>query len=87
MKKEMKECGCGILIPVNQDSCYGCWRRKDRKKNSKLYDKDRMFPANGRTPSTQGVHNHTSYFYKDLNKDFTVDDLPVPEPNFEEEQC
>lgn len=48
----MKECKCGIKIPVNQDECYGCWRRKDRKKNPKLYEKDRMFPANGRTPST-----------------------------------
>ena len=72
---KMKLCKCGIRIPIDQDSCYICWRREDRKKNPKFYEKDRMFPANGPTPNTIGPIKT----YKDINKDFTVDDLPVPQ--------
>lgn len=72
MKQEMKECKCGILIPVNQDSCYGCWRRKDRKKNPKIYRRDLMYPLNDPTPSTIDFIKR----FKDVNKDFTIDDLP-----------
>ena len=69
-----KLCKCGIRIPVDQGSCYMCWRRKDRKKNSKLYEKDRMFPTNGPTPGT--IDKSEIHRFKDINKDFTVDDLP-----------
>ena len=70
----MNKCKCGIKIPDGQDACYGCWRIKDRKKNPKLYEQDRMFPANGQTPSTVGPIKT----FKDIDKDFTVDDLPIP---------
>lgn len=69
----MKECKCGIKIPANQDKCYGCWRRRDRKRYPKLYEQDRMFPANGQTPSTVDFIRT----WWDVNKDFTVDDLPM----------
>ena len=64
----------GIDIPDNQASCYGCWRRKDRKKNPELYEKDRMFPANGPTPNTVDFIRT----WRDVDKDFIVDDLPEP---------
>lgn len=70
----MSKCKCGIIIPDGQDSCYGCWRRKDKKKNPKLYEQDRMFPANGQTPSTIDFIKT----FKNIDKDFTVDDLPIP---------
>ena len=74
MKKEMKYCKCGVCILVGQDACYGCWRIKDRKKNPKNYRRDLMYPANGRTPSTIDFIKR----FKDVNKDFVVDDLLTP---------
>lgn len=71
MEKQLKDCKCGIKIPVGQDECYACWRRKDRKKNPELYEKDRMFPANGRTLSTVGAVVR----WREID-DFVVDDLP-----------
>lgn len=40
---------CGCEVPKGQDLCYSCWRRRDREANPELYQKDRMFPANGKT--------------------------------------
>lgn len=42
---------CGCDVPVGQDLCYGCWRASDRLANPRNYDKDPMFPANGKTHS------------------------------------
>jgi len=81
MSTRDKPCKCGIKIPEGQDECYMCWRRKDKKKNPKLYEKDRMFPANGRTPSTiEPIVRHRKI------DDFTVDDLPVAEPLIDEKE-
>ena len=76
--KMKNKCKCGIIIPDGQDMCYGCWRIKDRKKNPKNYRRDLMYPTNGQTPSMIGIHNSNACFFKDIDKDFTVDDLPVP---------
>ena len=42
---------CGCIVPKGQDMCFRCWRTEDRKENPRNYDKDRMFPANGKTMS------------------------------------
>ena len=42
---------CGCELPKGQDMCFRCWRIEDRKKNPRNYDKDHMFPANGKTKS------------------------------------
>lgn len=42
---------CGCELPVGQDTCYSCWRANDRLSNPHNYDKDNMFPANGKTRS------------------------------------
>lgn len=72
--KMKNKCKCGIKIPDGQGACYGCWRRKDRKKNPKIYRRDLMYPTNGPTPNTIDFVRR----FKDVNKDFTVDDLPIP---------
>jgi len=75
------KCKCGIIIPDGQNSCYGCRRRKDRKKNPKLYEKDRMFPANGKTANMVG-----GCFITKTYKNATVDDLPTP-TDLEDFEC
>lgn len=37
LKTGMKLCTCGLAIPIVQKACYGCWRRRSRKRAGRSY--------------------------------------------------